>query len=154
MPLSNFLSECQKITCAIDKMDGQVIADGVINPERYLKAKYRILWILKEANSSDCGERWSIVDSYKNPEWLKDKALGNPTLRRIIYASYGILRSNGKSWKEFPFANKSECYDVLQEIALVNIKKAAGKSKADDAEIRDAYRSGIRHISNFPMKSM
>lgn len=125
----------QKIdSLAIERNQYRVI-DGVINPEKYLNAKHRILWILKEANSESLS--WSILDNFKNPEWLQKYGRSNPTIRRLIYTTYAILYDS--LWNDIPYGNTPEAFKCLEEIAFINIKKEPGDSSAESDQIQRAY---------------
>lgn len=111
------------------------VVDGVIDPEKYLNAKYRILWILKEANSESLS--WSYLTNFKRKEWLGMHGRSSPTLRRVIYTTYGILKDC--NYDDMPWANEEEAYSPLQEIAFINIKKEPGDSIAEADQIQQAY---------------
>lgn len=115
--------------------DCHFVIDGVIDPEKYLNAKYRVLWILKEANSDN--DSWSYLENFKRKEWLEKYGLSNPTLRKVIYTTYGILRNS--EWSDIPSANEEAAFNSLQEIALINIKKMPGGSVAENNTIQEAY---------------
>lgn len=110
------------------------VIDGIINPAKYLKAKHKILWILKEANSNDT---WSYSEKFQNESWLYQCGKSVPTLKRIIYTTYGIL--NECDWSEIPDAKDKKAFKPLQEIALINIKKIPGGSSSSYNEIQTAY---------------
>lgn len=116
------------------KNDSHYVVDGVIDIEKYLNAKYRILWVLKEANS-EC-HTWSYLEKFKDKEWLY-RCGKSQTLRRIIYTTYGILRDF--QWCEIPNANNEKSFEPLQEIAIINIKKIPGGSVSDPKTIKSAY---------------
>ena len=77
------------------------INDGIINQTLYEKAKYRILWVLKEGNVSEsdiekneernlCKEI-NDIDENTGVEQHRKHAKEIPTFRKVIYSSYGIL---------------------------------------------------------------
>lgn len=115
--------------------DSHYVVDGIIEPEKYLNAKYRILWILKEANSES--DSWSYLEKFKDKEWLYRCGKSIPTLKRIIYTTYGILRNC--KWSEIPDASNEKSFEPLQEIAIINIKKIPGGSNSIGDEIQQAY---------------
>ena len=117
------------------KRDCHFVKDGVIDPAKYLKAKYRILWILREANSQD--NSWSYLKNFKRNDWLKTYGRSNPTLRKLIYTTFGVLRDT--EWCNIPFANEEDAFGPLQEIALINIKKMPGSSRVVGNTIQEAY---------------
>ncbi len=135
---NNLKIECDKIIEKIKqigkKNKNNYVIDGIIDTEKYLNAKYRILWILKEANSD---ETWSYLDKFKDTEWLYKCGKSIPSLKRIIYTTYGILRDC--EWYDIPDANDEKSFTPLQEIAILNIKKIPGGSTSDTNEIQKAY---------------
>ena len=69
------------------------IPDGVYSAERYLKARKRIMWVLKEPYDEiselgyPCGGGWQVSEAFDAPGAWK-----NPTWQSMIYATYGILK--------------------------------------------------------------
>lgn len=130
---------CESISKQIEQIgldnDSHFVIDGIIDIEKYLNAKYRILWILKEANSET--DTWSYLEKFKDKEWLYRCGKSVPTLKRMIYTTYGILRDC--EWSEIPDANNEESFEPLQEIAIINIKKIPGGSTSENDEIQQAY---------------
>ena len=117
------------------KNDSHFVIDGIIDIEKYLNAKYRILWILKEANSES--DTWSYPEKFKDIEWLYRCGKSVPTLKRMIYTTYGILRDC--RWSEIPDASDDKSFEPLQEIAVINIKKIPGGSASNPQTIKNAY---------------
>ncbi|MCW0485334.1 hypothetical protein [Riemerella anatipestifer] len=130
---------CSEITEQIKKIgqdrNSNYVIDGIINPKKYISAKYRLLWILKEANSKM--DSWSYIKNFKDKDWLYLCGKSIPTLRRIIYASYGILRAC--EWGDIPDAGNEKAFEPLEEIALINIKKIPGHGTSTSSEIQQAY---------------
>lgn len=137
--LDTLKNNCNIISEQIEKIgldnNSHFVIDGIIEPEKYLNAKYRILWILKEANSEI--DSWSYLEKFKDKEWLYRYGKSIPTLKRIIYTTYGILRDC--EWHEIPDANNEKSFEPLQEIAIINIKKIPGGSVSESSEIQQAY---------------
>ena len=133
------IEKCNMISKQIRQIgadnDSYFVIDGIIDPEKYLNAKYRILWVLKEANSES--DSWSYLENFKNKEWLYRCGKSIPTLKRIIYTTFGILRSC--QWSEIPDACDERSFEPLQEIALINIKKIPGGSNSEHETIQFAY---------------
>ena len=130
-----FKIECDDITKQIKEIDQLAVIDGVIDIDCYLSSPIKVMWILKETNSEG---GWSIVDNYKDHKWLTDNN-GLMSIRRVIYASYGIMHPEIKDWKNFPWSYEEECQKALRNIAFININKLPGDSTADDNVIQDAY---------------
>lgn len=137
-----FNRQCDEIDEIFSQLtlQGITVTDGVINREKYYDAKPRLMWILKEANSE---ESWNYANAFNSSEWLK-RCHCMPSIRRVMYTSYGILKSAGKPWSGFPWSDEIECQSALQEIAFVNIKKTPGGSVAYPNEIKKAYRVNRR----------
>jgi hypothetical protein len=129
----------ENISEEILKNDKNSIVDGIINFEKYAEATTKILWVLKEPNSS---ETWTYQD-FLSVNDIESKIGGkNDTLtyeifRRILYSSFGL--KNNKKYAELPFAEELEVYGTGEEIAYINIKKTGGGGKVIEKEIVQAY---------------
>ena len=134
-----FKNKCNAISKQIEQIgldkNCNYVIDGIIDPEKYLNARYRILWVLKEANSET--NSWSYLDKFRDKEWLYWCGKSIPTLKRVIYTTYAILRES--EWHEIPDANNEQSFEPLQEIAIINIKKIPGGSFSEGDEIQQAY---------------
>lgn len=143
MNIETIIKKSKEHTAAIEAMatnDACTVIDGVISPEHYVKAQPRILWILKEANSDQTAEGWSYLENFQNSWWLNDKKCAAiSSIKRVMYASYGILHGLDKEWSEFPWYYEKECQESLKEIAFINIKKVPGGSVSSDNDIQQAY---------------
>lgn len=114
------------------------VSDGVIDINEYIKSPIKILWVLKEVNSSD-------DDVRDMREALKTLREGNKihkdwvgTFKPIVLASYGIL--NNKNWQQAEDEYEKEKSDVIEcikKVAFINVKKVAGKEKAYKKEIKE-----------------
>jgi hypothetical protein len=135
MNKDTFRKKCDEITEQIKEIDQLAVIDGVIDVDCYLNSPIKVMWILKETNSS--GD-WSIIDNFKKHEWLTNNNR-LMSIRRVIYASYGIMHPEIKDWKSFPWSSEEECQKALRNIAFININKLHGSSVADDNVIQDAY---------------
>jgi len=135
MNKDTFKKKCDEITEQIKKIGETVVIDGVVDIDRYQNSPIKVLWLLKETNSAG---PWSIIENYKNHPWLTENN-GLMSIRRVIYASYGINHPEIKDWKDFPWSYEEECQKALRNIAFVNINKLPGSSVANDDEIQDAY---------------
>ncbi len=115
------------------------IKDGIVCSSRYNNAKYKVLWVLKEGNvdEADKNSERDICNEFLNDQHKKD-ARAIPTFRKIIYSTYGILNPD-ISWLNIPVANK-EAYEVIKEIAYVNINKSPGGSVSNENVIRQKYQ--------------
>lgn len=118
------------------------VRDGIVNVEAYLNAPVKVLWILKEVNSSDNSlddMRNALIELNANDSNRIDKGWGS-TWAPVAYTTYGIF--NRMSWKEIPdiYDNASEVLKFMPSIAQINIKKYAGGATANDKEIQDFYK--------------
>ena len=100
------------------------VIDGIIDIERYINAKYKILWILKEANFGKSKGSWDMLAYYREAKESDiNKSL---TTRRVMLVSHRF----------FPDVTPLSAF---QSIAYINIKKVAGYENSDDTEIEKAF---------------
>lgn len=126
------------------------IADGIINPELYGKStkpgytgnSLKILWILKEPNSSETGwtfQQYLSMKTIENKINLAESTIAYPIFKKMLYTSYGIL--NGlPDYAMVPDISYPEVYGVGERIAYINIKKTGGGSSATFNSIKAAYQ--------------
>jgi len=127
-----------------------IIFDGIIDEVKFINAKQKILWILKEPYG-DAG--FSYAD-YINKKFIFQKPFptsGN-MWSKIIYINYGIL--NGfQFWNDIPFLNENQqVFDALKQCALINLSKLPGETSSPDLHIKELYeknRSLIHEQINF-----
>jgi len=117
-----------------------VILDGIVDVEKYLKSDLKILWILKEPHDKGEHGKFDMRHLIQDAKYVTGL---NPnmkaTFRNIIYSTFGIL-NNFISWKKIEdFRNNHELIDILQNIALINIRKLPGEARSKDKEIENAY---------------
>jgi hypothetical protein len=114
-----------------------------VNPHKYFKSPYKILWILKEANDTEANEEGIIGDwdlrgliskgITEYPKWKR-------TYLPIVYSVWGIF-NDFCQWENMDdYDNANEMLDVLQNIAIINIKKMPGGAKSSDTVISKAYQ--------------
>ena len=115
-------------------MNMKEIEDGIICPEKFgkhPKSKHRILWILKEANDPD-GGGWPLTDflaKREDPEGLFSYDRWKATFGLVIKVSYGLL--NGfVGFDEIEKLDIKKASEILDYIAIINIKKVPGGSRA------------------------
>ena len=126
------------------------VTAGIIDAEHYRKSKFKILWILKEANQTvpegDVIGGWDMREFLKNfnsKEGLISYPNWKNTFNLIIYTSWGIL-NNFADWNSIP--NSEKILNVLTEIAFINLKKTPGESTSNWYEIEAAYQSNKENI--------
>lgn len=138
--------KCDEIEKQIHEIKGPnenilPISDGIINIEEYLKAKFKILWILKESNDveNDIGGGWNLPKAINELKcWEEQPRGGKITLQRMVYASYGIL-NNFISWKDMNSIYHKEVFETIKKIAYINVKKIPGNNLANGKLISQAY---------------
>ncbi|GHV76101.1 hypothetical protein AGMMS49942_09220 [Spirochaetia bacterium] len=119
--------------------------DGVVDAEKYLSAKPKICWILKEPYDSDYpayeGGGWSIVKDYlgQDKDKLAPQLQASQTWRRITYVTYSILNKFLAYSKLSNIKEKPEMADALREIAAINVSKMPATSTSKDAAIKKKY---------------
>jgi hypothetical protein len=119
--------------------------DGIVNIEKYISAKPRICWILKEPYDSEYpaneGGGWSITKDYlgQKQELLAPALHNSDTWRRITYITYSLLNNFLPYGKLAYITDKPEMADSLQNIAVLNIGKMPATSTAKDADIAYKY---------------
>lgn len=121
-----------------------IIFDGIVNEKAYKSASKKILWILKEANSTDEDGSWDMREHIA----LKLKPInGNfdvwkksqKTFTKIVYVTNGLLNNLG--WTEdlyHPYGN-AKVLDELKKIAYINVKKTGGVSRTDTNVLKKYY---------------
>jgi hypothetical protein len=123
------------------------IFDGVIEPERYLSSRTRILWVLKEP--------WDEVDSSGGGWHLCREALAKKpvcelsqaTFHPIIYVTYGVLKQVWDFQLIPDVCDMPDAEDILRSIALINAKKLPGVTRGPSSStILHWYQKGAHII--------
>lgn len=104
------------------------IPDGIVSEEHWNKSDIKILFVLKEAYSKD--KKWNNLLGYIN-----DGAENHKMWKRISEWCYGIF--NTTTDKIPPYDEACNHMDILKSIAVLNIKKSAGKESSNGDEIRE-----------------
>jgi hypothetical protein len=143
-----FRAACQNIENEINSLPCpnphiSPISDGIVNPEKYLNSKLKILWILKESNDVENNEGggWSLTDTInKINNWEEQVQKGNSyrTLQRMIYTTFGLL-NNFIPWQEIPSIYNSEVFEAYKQMGYINIKKIPGINRVSANQIQIAY---------------
>ncbi len=143
----------ESIKHEIENLQENAITDGIIDIEAYCSIPEnlpRILWILKEPNSSE-DKRWSYSDLLINDRQEWDGSVLSLVFKRVIYTSYGILKH--KNYNQIPPIHQKEVYDAVRQIAYINLKKTPGSSVANDKDIALAYHNNkeliLRQIDEY-----
>jgi hypothetical protein len=128
------------------------IIDGIINIENYVKSEDKILWILKESNERYDPKTgnpvkkiggWSLTGAInEGKEWKDQPKTGRTVLKRIMIISY-IVQNKLTDFNMDAITgydlNNPDFFNALKSIALINIKKIPGNTRAKQLEIQKAY---------------
>lgn len=143
--MKNFNKEIEELA---KKFNKSPIFDGIVNEEEYQNSEVKIMWILKDANSTGEDDSYDLRDAINNlkTEYGIRKGWGK-TFSKIIYVSEGIL--NKTKWDDIPFPkNKPEIVDILKQIAYVNIKKVGGGSQSVKSELQEHFEKSKQLLIN------
>lgn len=123
-----------------------VVTDGIIDIEKYLNAKYKILWILKEPYDDfdeygvPFGGGWGLDEVINPKQTIQEFVGGKPTFKTMIYTSWGILH-DFCLWESMnDVEDDPTMLNALKSIAIINIKKIPGYSKSDYTTIKRYYQ--------------
>ena len=105
------------------------VCDGVVDEARFLSARYRIVYVLKEVNG---GKGWDLRDYVYHGGRAQ-------TWDNLARWTEGILSwERDFSWKEMQENNEERRKTALKKIAAVNLKKTSGGHTSDGQEIYEA----------------
>ena len=118
--------EEERIFEKLRRENPDIIADGVVDETEFLAARYRIVYILKEANG---GKGWDLRD------FVYDG--GRPqTWDNIARWTEGILSwEKEHPWAEMEQENEARRLRELKKIAAINLKKTSGSYISDGKQI-------------------
>jgi hypothetical protein len=127
----------QKIEAIQSGVEGLYpVVDGVLDIEKYLEAKYKILWLLREPHDEwvtvkETGQRrnggWNLAKGYSELKLEDINKKVRLVARRIMEATYRILPETQKPLEAF------------KSVACINIKKIPGGRYSIQKEIKQAY---------------
>lgn len=130
------------------------IGDGALNYEGYLKAKIKILWLMKEPYDTNKGVNVTDVKTggwYFTDTMFKEKNFGRDrtTWYPIINTSHALL-SEQPVWNQNVrmSANNKSLIDVLSHIGYINIQKLASKTReqTNNTIINEAFKANKEWI--------
>lgn len=136
------------------------IADGIVDIEQYLTAKFKILWVLKEPyddneNGVPTGGGWHFCRDFLQSQDLYTRVgRSRATWQPIVYTTYGLL-NDFLLWDDMPYIRaKLEMMNVVHSIAAINIRKLPGLTRTRDFQpIVDAYNKNkeivLRQIDTY-----
>lgn len=118
------------------------VLDGVVNPEKYLKAKYKILWILKQPYGLE--EGGDLKKMLIKENWYDEMKEYNAyrTWDPIIYVSYGMLNDSCQwcQWDDMDYVHENkEMPEFIQKIAIINVEKVSGTTRTSQNILKKAY---------------
>lgn len=121
------------------------IYDGVIDIEKYISAKFKILWILKEPyddfdkNGKPTGGDWHMREAIIPKTKLLEFKGGRNTFEPMIYSTWSIL-NNFPEWNEMTEIEKApQMIDSIKSIGYINVKKIPGKTASSSTVISNNY---------------
>ena len=147
----NSLDEIKKMENTLDeeilKIWGEnAFIDGITCHEKFCNAKYKILWILKEVNEQNSKDR--------NRREFHAKVQGSKTFYNIMRVCYAILNGIETYDKKILSISKDECLIndsiVLDEIAIINVKKSGGGNSTPPGTIDIEYKK--QDVKEFILK--
>lgn len=134
-------------TIVSDQEDTYPILDGIIDPERFIAAKYKIIWILKEPyddfdeEGKPFGGGWDIKAVIKSKNFIHEYTGGKPTFKPMVYASWGIL-NDFCLWDDMDNVEKDpSMLNALKSVAYINVKKLPGHKSTHYSVCNEAYSS-------------
>jgi len=116
------------------------IHDGIIDPERYIGSKYKILWILKEPYDDDMEGGWDFKGMIKGKNSIFEFATGRNTFRPIIYSSWGILNNFCLFDDMDNIEDVPSMLNAFKSIAYINIKKTPGARSSNSQTVQYYYQ--------------
>ncbi len=139
MERESLIKELKEIEKEIWSIGG--VPDGIVNLNEYLNADFKIMWVLKEANSPDDKE-WSMIGAL-NDGYLKiENGIRNGwgrTFNPIVYTTVGIF--SNKNWGKINWVkDEPDLIDILKKIAFINVKKVPGNSVCDNEQMKSFFQ--------------
>lgn len=116
-----------------------VMYDGITNMEQYKNSNPKILWILKETNENGNGEDRNHREFHEN---VTVYAYWKRTYKKIILSTYGLINNVSFSDMLFFANDKNLCghYDILNQIAFINVNKTGATSQSKNCYISKYYQ--------------
>lgn len=143
------LDEAKKMESELDDLIRSVwpnaLVDGVVDWEKYLRARVKILWILKEPNRTDFDSSWIYREVQKH---ITDYPRWRSTYQNILRISYGVLEEIYE-FAKIPRVEEDASFgfDIypIEEIAIININKSGGGSETPPGKMDMEYqRTGVK----------
>ena len=119
------------------------VPDGIVDPETWLVAPRRVLWLLREVNNPK--RDWTDLLGALRTWSVKMERNGRPTWVPVAKVTYGLLHP-AQPWSSF--CRRPDLYlPSLRSIAVVNVKKTGGGAASKWKELEKAYdvnKDGLR----------
>jgi hypothetical protein len=142
--LSEYRIKCDEIEKEIwdtyidENGKSEPIVDGIVNIEKYLTSKLKILWVLKEPYDDEedgfpSGGGWHFGNDFLAPDgFYKRMGRSRTTWQPIIYVSYGLL-NNFMEYDSMDYIrNNQGMTEIVRNIAVINVKKLPGFTRTYD----------------------
>ena len=113
------------------------IRDGCANPEKYVDAPVKLLFVLKEVNG---GQDWDLR------EFMNDGCRPQTwnVIARWIEGIFNI--SHDYSWDEMQNDNDHRRKTYIPQVSAVNVKKTSGGNVADSRLIQDSVEKSKDYL--------
>lgn len=114
------------------------IVDGIVNIEKYLQSKFKILWILKEPydyveDGLPSGGGWHFCNDFIAPDgFYKRIGKSHPTWHPIIYTSFGLLNDFIQYDSMDYIRDDKSMAEIIRSVAVINVKKLPGFTRTYD----------------------
>ncbi|MCI6651927.1 MAG: uracil-DNA glycosylase family protein [Ruminococcus sp.] len=125
----SIIFEEEKLFDELKRSNPNIIMDGIVNEKEYLSAKYRIVYILKEANG---GKGWSLKDFL----YSGGRAQTWDNVSRWTEAILNLENNHIWSYWEKDCEKRRSVY--LKKIGVINLKKEAGSHTSVGKEIHSS----------------
>lgn len=126
--MSIFCKE-KKLFDELRLLNPNIVEDGIVDENEYLSSKYRIVYILKEANG---GKGWSLKEFL----YSGGRAQTWDNISRWTEAILNIDEHHNWSYWEKDCEKRRNIY--LKKIGAINLKKEAGGHTSNEKNIHDA----------------
>lgn len=115
--------------------------DGVAFPDRYLAAKKKVLWVLKNSYDDADENGNPASDGMNIRDWFCDEALLQAAQKQIFVkmALVSHCIQNGLLYDERLLSDKAAFMGALQSSALVDLSKLPGGTSIRDRELKAEF---------------
>jgi hypothetical protein len=117
------------------------ITDGVVDINRYLAARPKMLWILKEpyddfVDGAPVGGGWSVTKDLL----AKGKVGNRGTYAPMAYITYSVFNGFPKYNQISYVTHDPRVADAMKDIAYINVKKLPGHQTSRGTDFASIYR--------------